>query len=106
METMKIRLTIRTKQFISKNRRPILPTYEYQCQKCNLEFEAFDVKYDRSNEPMECPECQGSIKKMMSAPSFDIIGYCYMNEYGKHAWKKNMSQTNQGHVLAGNKDPY
>ena len=38
--------------------------------------------------------------------SFDIIGYCYMNEYGKHAWKKNLSIAQQADVLTGKTDPY
>ena len=83
-----------------------MPTYDYECKKCGLVFEAFNISYDLKNAPTECPECNGEIIKLMSAPAFDIIGYCYMNEYGKHAWKKHMNKHEKAEVLRGVKDPY
>ena len=76
-----------------------MPTYDYKCEneKCGLLFEAFDVKYDNSNAPTECPDCKGKIKRVYTAGhgGFDIVGYCYMNEYGKHAWKKKCRHRNR-----------
>jgi hypothetical protein len=62
----------------------------------------------RPPEDGKCVECGGELEKLFSVQgqSFDIVGYCYMNEYGKHAWKKNLSPVDQAKVLSGDKDPY
>ncbi len=38
-----------------------MPTYDYLCQSCGHEFEAFQSMKD--NPLTECPECQGPVKR-------------------------------------------
>ncbi|GMO30236.1 MAG: hypothetical protein LBG79_03880 [Spirochaetaceae bacterium] len=41
-----------------------MPTYEYQCQNCGNQFEAFQSMKD---EPLtSCPECGGGVKRVVS----------------------------------------
>ena len=41
-----------------------MPTYEYKCKECNIQFERFQ---NMSDEPIsECPECQGSVERLLS----------------------------------------
>ncbi len=42
-----------------------MPIYEYQCSKCDLEFERIAKLHE--DDP-DCPICGSSSKKMMSAP--------------------------------------
>jgi putative FmdB family regulatory protein len=49
-----------------------LPIYEYECQKCNKVTEAFQSV---SDEPLtSCPDCHGSLKKLISSSSFQLKG--------------------------------
>lgn len=42
-----------------------MPTYDYRCNECDHEFEAFQKM---SDEPLtECPECKGSVKRLIGA---------------------------------------
>lgn len=42
-----------------------MPTYEYRCEYCGHDFEAFQKMTD---EPIkECPQCRGKVKKLISA---------------------------------------
>jgi putative FmdB family regulatory protein len=49
-----------------------MPTYEYRCEKCKKHFEIFQKI---SEAPLtKCPECQGQIKRLVSAASFTLKG--------------------------------
>ena len=49
-------------------------------------------------------KCKGKLEaQFVGATAFDIIGYCYENDYGKKAWKRNLSQSEQAQGLTGNK---
>jgi putative FmdB family regulatory protein len=40
-----------------------MPTYEYECNSCGHNFEAFQ---NMSDEPVgECPECGGKVKRLL-----------------------------------------
>jgi len=40
-----------------------MPTYEYQCKKCNYVFEKFQSIKD---EPLKrCPRCKGAVKRLI-----------------------------------------
>lgn len=82
------------------------PIFDFQCDKCKKIKEDL-VKSDLSDSPVNCG-CGGKYSKLMpNRFAFDIIGPgCYMNDYGKHAWKKRMGPEDQAKVLAGEKDPY
>ncbi|KAF0158062.1 MAG: cytoplasmic protein [Syntrophaceae bacterium] len=49
-----------------------MPIYEYQCQKCGKQFEAFQG----ITEPdlKSCKFCKGKVHKMMSLSSFSLKG--------------------------------
>jgi putative FmdB family regulatory protein len=89
-----------------------MPMYDYKCNKCK-----FTDEYNNSEtappalkppKDLKCPKCDGKLEKQfsMQGQSFDIIGYCYENEYGKKNWKSRLSQADQAEVALGNKSPY
>jgi len=41
-----------------------MPVYEYQCEKCSHTFDKLVMHRDTE---VECPECRGEVKKLMSA---------------------------------------
>ena len=86
--------------------------FDFKCTECGFKDEyntGFSVPKSMA-PPETCPKCgKGKMEKLYTPNTnggFDILGYCYMNEYGKHAWKKRMSATDQANVLMGTKDPY
>jgi putative FmdB family regulatory protein len=90
-----------------------VPINKYKCTECDFSDEYIE-SFSTSKEnwhPEACPECgKGKLEKVFdmenSHGGFDIIGSCYMNDYGKHAWKKRMSAEDAVKVLKDNKDPY
>ena len=90
-----------------------MPINKYECTECEFSeeyIESFSTSKD-SWHPEICPKCgKGKLEKVFDMKDghggFDIIGSCYMNDYGKHAWKKNMTTENQVKVLKDNKNPY
>jgi hypothetical protein len=84
--------------------------FDFKCEKCDFKEEYF-VSKSLPKEllpPDTCPKCGGKMIKVdnFSGIKYDIIGYCYENEYGKKAWRKNLSVEEQASVLTGDKDPY
>jgi putative FmdB family regulatory protein len=44
-----------------------MPTYEYQCEPCRIVYETM---HGMNDPPIErCPKCDGSVLRLMSAPS-------------------------------------
>jgi putative FmdB family regulatory protein len=49
-----------------------MPMYEYNCEKCNHQFE---LRQKFSDQPArECPKCGGKVEKMISASAFSLKG--------------------------------
>ncbi len=49
-----------------------MPVYEYQCRDCE---KIFEVQQKMIDPPLTvCPECDGSLKKLISASSFQLKG--------------------------------
>ena len=48
-----------------------MPYYDYKCEKCSNEGE-FNVKIADRDCPIDCPICDGIMKRMLSLPA---IGY-------------------------------
>ncbi len=49
-----------------------MPTYEYQCDKCDQQFEVFQRITD---DPVEvCSECGGHVKRLIAATNFILKG--------------------------------
>jgi putative FmdB family regulatory protein len=49
-----------------------MPIYEYKCQKCGKQFEAFQGINDP--EIKTCKFCKGKVQKLMSLSSFSLKG--------------------------------
>lgn len=94
-----------------------MPIFDYKCSECGFTDEYIvspSVPKDME-APMICPSChKGKMEKQFSAnnQSFDIVGYCYNNVYGKKNWKRGKSDLEISEYLTpdpvtGNyKDPY
>ena len=49
-----------------------MPVYEYECNECKKTFE---VQQRMADDPLtDCPECDGTLKKLMSMSSFHLKG--------------------------------
>lgn len=75
-----------------------MPIYEYKCQKCGKQFEAFQGITDP--ELKTCKFCKGKVHKMMSLSSFSLKGSgWYVTDYkGKKpgaAARKEKSETSE-----------
>ncbi len=73
-----------------------MPIYEYKCQKCGRQFEAFQGITDP--ELKSCKFCKGKVQKMVSLSSFSLKGSgWYVTDYkGKKpgvAARKEKSET-------------
>jgi len=89
-----------------------MATNTYSCPKCGFKeeyYESISIAKDQWH-PEVCPKYgEGKLEKifdMKGHGGFDIIGSCYTNDYGRKAWKKNLSESDIGKVLAGKKNPY
>jgi len=40
-----------------------MPIFEYTCDRCNYTFDRLVISH---NSPVNCPLCQGEVKKLMS----------------------------------------
>ena len=58
-----------------------MPIYEYQCQSCGKRTEVLQKMDDA---PLAtCPNCGGEVKKLISAPAFQLKGSgWYVTDYG------------------------
>lgn len=71
-----------------------MPIYEYQCQKCEHQFEV--IQKVNADLLKDCPECsQPALVKLVSAPSFRLKGGGWYETDFKKDKRKN---------LAGDKD--
>lgn len=65
-----------------------MPTYEYQCNDCDIRFEKFQ---SITAEPIkQCPECGGLVRRLISAGGgliFKGSGF-YTTDYRSEGYKK------------------
>jgi|UniRef100_A0A7C6EBU3 putative FmdB family regulatory protein len=70
-----------------------MPTYEYQCDKCNYRFELFQKITD---SPVKtCPVCNGKVRRLISGGSgliFKGSGF-YITDYKKKPETKEHKET-------------
>lgn len=70
-----------------------MPTYDYQCGKCGVEFE----REQRITEPpvKTCPKCKSrQVKRLLSAPGFILKGGgWYADGYGSGGKKTSSSSS-------------
>ncbi|MDH3253785.1 MAG: zinc ribbon domain-containing protein [Acidobacteriota bacterium] len=66
-----------------------MPLYEYECTKCG---ERTEIIQRLADSPLSaCPKCDGAVKKLISAPSFQFKGSgWYVTDY---AGKESGSST-------------
>lgn len=49
-----------------------MPVYEYECEDCR---KVFEVQQKMADAPLTvCPDCEGTVKKLMSMSSFQLKG--------------------------------
>ena len=86
-----------------------MPIYTHECDECG-NHDAFLYNMSEMDEKaiIECPKCgKHTFKRVMSVCGFDCVGNgFYCNDYGKKAWKKNLSVTEQARVIAGDREAY
>lgn len=75
-----------------------MPIYEYKCNKCGKQFEAFQGISDP--ELKSCNFCKGKVQKLMSLSSFSLKGtgwYAtdYKGEKPSAAAKKEKKETTE-----------
>lgn len=59
-----------------------MPLYEFECYVCKHRFERIRRVTDTS--PVKCPECQGDVHRLLSAPALQFKGSgWYVTDYGK-----------------------
>jgi len=84
---------------------------DYKCNECGFTDE-YSTSIPSMMLPKDgiCPECNKGVLERVynfNGISFDLVGAgAFINDYGKHAWKKNLSAQDQAKVLTGEKDPY
>ncbi len=65
-----------------------MPTYEYECTKCGLEFERFQRM---SEEPLSrCPKCRGKVRRKIGTGAgllFKGNGF-YITDYRSEGYQK------------------
>lgn len=94
-----------------------MPMYDYKCDSCGFQDEYMVTSNAAcGKEPGKCPKCKkGEMKRQFSVGKslgIDFVGSgFYINDYGKHAWKKNLSDVDKAKVLSPDangqyKDPY
>lgn len=91
---------------------------DYKCnnKKCDFNDEYLDTPSCREDIPEICPKCKkGKLVKQFpdcSKTGFDFVGPgFYINDYGKHNWRKGKTAAEQaGYLVKGDdgkyKDPY
>jgi putative FmdB family regulatory protein len=67
-------------------RLSIMPTYEYECQKCGHTFEVFQSIKDAPKK--SCPKCKGRVKRLLGTGAgllFKGSGF-YITDYRKSSY--------------------
>lgn len=80
-----------------------MPIYEYACEACGHRFE----KLMRiSADPPPCPECEGEVKKLVSASAFVLKGGgWYKDHYGlKKSASSGASTSSDGGSASASSD--
>jgi len=76
-----------------------MPTYEYECKTCKNRFERFQKMTDPAVS--ECPECGGSVRKLLHPPAIAFKGSgFYVNDY-KSGGKPGTAATEKAEAGTG-----
>src|SRR5438093_1840553 len=77
----------------------LVPTYEYECEKCRRVFEV----RQRISEPAltTCDQCGGAVKRLLSAAPFILKGEgWYVTDYPSESRKKALESEKSGGTTA------
>ncbi|TCK62376.1 FmdB family zinc ribbon protein [Seleniivibrio woodruffii] len=78
-----------------------MPIYEYSCENCGKVTEKL-VSFSAADNPVECPECKGEAKRMISASAFHLKGGgWYAQGYGKNESKPSCPAAGSGGGCGG-----
>jgi putative FmdB family regulatory protein len=72
-----------------------MPTYDYRCLDCGVEFERFQSMND--DRLKDCPDCQGSLKRLIGTGAgiiFKGSGF-YETDYRSPSYKKAADKENK-----------
>ncbi|NPU85196.1 MAG: zinc ribbon domain-containing protein [Syntrophaceae bacterium] len=68
-----------------------MPTYEYECDRCGVRFER---KQGISEAPlMECPECRGSVRRLISGGGGFIMKGAGSSRAARHGEDCSLART-------------
>lgn len=81
-----------------------MPTYDYRCLECEVQFE----KFQGINEPHleECPECNGKVKRLIGAGAgliFKGSGF-YITDYRSEGYKESAKKDEKAPSEKSDKD--
>ena len=65
-----------------------MPTYEYECEKCEHRFEVFQSMKEPPRR--RCPKCRGKVRRLLSGGAgmiFKGSGF-YATDYRSHSYKE------------------
>ncbi len=71
-----------------------MPTYEYECLGCGINFEAFQKMSDDALK--ECPQCKGKVKRLISSGAgliFKGSGFYATDYKNKSTFSNNKKET-------------
>lgn len=84
-----------------------MPTFDYKCCDCGKTVEIITTI---KKPPKKCEVCGGKMEKLFSPNEnigIDFIGSgFYINDHGKHNWKKGKSDSEIADILNSDKSPY
>ena len=71
-----------------------MPLYEYKCSECGT---AFEVIQKIAEPPIKkCPQCGGSVKKVISAPALQFKGSgWYITDYARKGQQPSEPKTKE-----------
>lgn len=71
-----------------------MPLYEYRCTSCGERLEV--IQRVDAHAPGPCPNCGGSLEKLVSAPAIRFKGSgFYVNDYGRSGSGNGGSRKNE-----------
>lgn len=80
-----------------------MPIYEYECTVCKKQYEI--VQKITDNPIATCPECHGSLRKMISNTSFVLKGSgWYVTDYARNNTKQETASDKTAKKKNGDKE--
>lgn len=81
-----------------------MPIYEYRCSSCGHEFET--IQKVGARPLRKCPECTGSLKKLVSRTAFQLKGGgWFAQDYGGKAGKAGKPDSGSPKPAKDKKEP-